>query len=457
MKKKMSLHRAQTATELAIFGAIIIFVLGLIVRYAMSFNYNQDRSLKAMRQAFQGSFLSSEKGSSARRVASTLVIEDRKEVANSESPRYGSLSRNPIVVSGSGSFTKHLLRPLSDAEYDQLPLIDMYINGTHLTFTTVGFGYKDLTEDINSQPEDCFESGWPGVKCALFYTKIAYEDSKFCSHEKPGCTLAEMDDRFDLDRDGTPDVPANPPDLRNNFSWQWYPVKMIAPDVDFETGKILSVDLDGDLKEEEILAFEDELGNSYALDDIDMETDSPNRRETRILDRGAVIKKIWYADEQSGDIDSSYNTADENNGVPRPGLQPGMAIYSLMPGGTYFIIEEGRLYTPDRQFVRHAQKRDRIDVIERKIQLSNIAPVNNANPPTPRMCAAPLFDPGPVEACCGAAGGTCSAGGSCCYGSNTFKTCFDLNCKMLYVRSRISEKAGRKWITDVSADQMPVK
>jgi hypothetical protein len=38
-----------------------------------------------------------------------------------------------------------------------------------------------------------------------------------------------------------------------------------------------------------------------------------------------------------------------------------------------------------------------------------------------------------------------------------YRTCFDEYTKILYVRSRLADLAGRKWITDVSGDEAPFK
>jgi hypothetical protein len=43
--------KAQAAIELAVFGAIVIFIIGTIVRSAAGNSYTQDQNFKAMRQA----------------------------------------------------------------------------------------------------------------------------------------------------------------------------------------------------------------------------------------------------------------------------------------------------------------------------------------------------------------------------------------------------------------------
>ena len=49
MTKSRKYLRAQTALELAVFGAILIFVVGVIIRQALSSAYMQNQNLRAMR------------------------------------------------------------------------------------------------------------------------------------------------------------------------------------------------------------------------------------------------------------------------------------------------------------------------------------------------------------------------------------------------------------------------
>ena len=50
-KKILKSQTAQTAIELAIFGGVLIFILGLMVRQAYMANLAQNHSLKVMRMA----------------------------------------------------------------------------------------------------------------------------------------------------------------------------------------------------------------------------------------------------------------------------------------------------------------------------------------------------------------------------------------------------------------------
>jgi hypothetical protein len=48
--------KAQAAVELAVFGAILIFVLGTIVRSAVGNSFTQNQNFKAMRMAMLASW-----------------------------------------------------------------------------------------------------------------------------------------------------------------------------------------------------------------------------------------------------------------------------------------------------------------------------------------------------------------------------------------------------------------
>ena len=107
--KKFSSSSAQTITELAIFGALLIFILGVMIRYSLSANYSQSQSFKAMRMAMAASFRSAEAGHSSRNSASLIFIEDR---TTAEVGRFGAQTRTPAIAAASATFSKNLLMPL---------------------------------------------------------------------------------------------------------------------------------------------------------------------------------------------------------------------------------------------------------------------------------------------------------------------------------------------------------
>jgi hypothetical protein len=378
---------AQTATELAVFGAILIFLFGVIIRQSLSANFNQDQTLKALRVALQESFKSGERGDPSRNVANILYIEDRK---TADFNKFGTLTRLPLVVSGSGSFTKNLFMPVDFGNQNELPIMDMFINGKHFTFTTAGFRTVGLTDEYvyrivpNIPSNDEYDSA--------------------------------CDECFDLDRNGSVDVPAP---LRSKFSWQWKKIRATSKNIDVETGENTSVDVDGDLKEELVLGLNIGGGGSGGSGDHEgppgpsQGGPHPGPEDPDDPDEPAV-GFVRVLDPQGGDIDLTYDSRDKRQGLPRPGLTENTVIYSFTKDGTFLAID-GNTST---------QNIANYDVIERQVQLSNN---------TGRICSQPS-----VEAC------------GDCQGANVYKTCYDSGKKILYVRSRIKDLRGRVWATSPS-------
>ncbi|MCA9401293.1 MAG: hypothetical protein KC713_06675 [Candidatus Omnitrophica bacterium] len=152
--------KAQTAVELAVFGAILIFVLGLIIRQAMSYHYLQNQNYRAMRMAMQLSYRHSEGliptvmnppseygqrvGNSSRNSASVLLVEDRLSVG---SDRFAQRERVPYIAIGSATNSRNLFMPtLEDGVDAQIPRMDVFINGKHFPLTVAAFRTVNLTE-----------------------------------------------------------------------------------------------------------------------------------------------------------------------------------------------------------------------------------------------------------------------------------------------------------------------
>ncbi|MBF0511589.1 MAG: hypothetical protein HQL13_04580, partial [Candidatus Omnitrophica bacterium] len=129
--------KAQAAIELAIFGAILVFVLGSIIRTAIGNSYSQNTSFWAMRMAMAKSWESSLAVSTSRSSASVTIIEDR---LSPDVNKYGALERNAIMGAGGGTLSYQLMYPIEkqDAQ-NMMPMMDMYINGQYFPFTTAGF------------------------------------------------------------------------------------------------------------------------------------------------------------------------------------------------------------------------------------------------------------------------------------------------------------------------------
>ena len=190
-------YRGQAATELAIFGAILIFVLGSIARASVANSFSQNQNFKAMRMALLESYrrMSSTPemtgqlaASNSRNNASIIFIEDR---LSPDVNKYGSLERTPYVASGSGSMTNRLFYPVDDGEVEaNLPIMDMYINGQHFPFTTAGFSWKSISRpDICASGDELCErkrrewKTFTTVPCATLPEGDARED--LCTGDLP--------------------------------------------------------------------------------------------------------------------------------------------------------------------------------------------------------------------------------------------------------------------------------
>ncbi len=135
----------QAAIELAVFGAILIFILGTIVRSAVGNGYAQNENFKAMRMAMLASWQGSESnpGQNPQNIshnsASILFVEDR---LSPDFNKYGDVDRNPFIAQGSGIFSYNLLYPWQpgvDSPSNLVPIMDVWINGQHFPFTTAAY------------------------------------------------------------------------------------------------------------------------------------------------------------------------------------------------------------------------------------------------------------------------------------------------------------------------------
>lgn len=435
--------KGQTAMELAVFGSIFIFVLGLIVRTALAYGYQQGQSLKAMRMAMRMSYMYSSgrmggagDNNASRNSASVVIIEDR---LNSSADKYGAVDRVPYMMSGSAVHSRNLFLDIDDGEDHSLSVSDYWINGIHFPFaaakfrTVAGFDASHPLWDPACATNT--STGLP-VGCVVVYEKIPNHPG--VSAWDPSCEIC-----FDLDRDGTPDVPDNPINVRPFFSWQWKrrhafiegtnPVIILnSPNEGILADQRFSSDVDGDGKEETVYSA--------------------------VAGATGAVTSMRVVDFQAGDVDTTWQDGDldaDGDPIPRPGLQRDTEVFTFLRGtrpgqeGTYARIEEGKLYaaTPDRQFIRTARKKDQVDIIQREIQLSNFDEGrfcfrgNLANPPAVVENDAV---PNPVE--------RCVLRRNECFGANIPFTCLAIDDNYLFVRSRIADRRGHKWVTDTTDD-----
>lgn len=472
-KQQITMEKAQAAIELAIFGAILIFIIGTIVRSSLGNDYAQNQNFKAMRMAMLASWTGSKanpgKGAKqdiSRNSASVLFVEDR---LSPEFNKYGDLDRNPFIASGSGTFSYNLLYPVDQAEVAaNVPIMDVYINGLHFPLTTAAYmqnvpllhptcppggpypppPYGPPLTQPQCLQNQCLRNQreWTGGS-KYFYSIVANGTPRF--------TL-DGDGQYDLLRFGnyTSPLPANPgyppylsveqqfpavsscsdssvtPTMRCYIAWQWGadPASDAGSiGLDPKSNKFPQFDIDGRLKPVTIYAFSGGL--------------------------------VSYEDPDAGDIDALW---DSNSCGPKPGLQSDSLVFTFTKDGTYLKMKEGKLYNPETdQYVRSANKRDTIDLVQRTIQLSNNTGrfCTTSSPPTWGTLGLPVSQGGtnPVEVCVDGTG--CPGGDFCnCFSTekNIKSTCYDLTDNKIFVRSRLEDRRGRFWMTDASG-QMKVK
>lgn len=497
--------KAQAVTELAIFGAILIFVIGGILRNSVDAGMNQFQSLKAMRWAMLQSLYGVRNGTKSRTTASVIFIEDR---LSPDAGKVGSLERSPTVQVSSGTFTNTLFMPLDWLEYQNIPLTDLFVNGTHFTLSTARFIVYDIRLDPNNASQmrvwdltnnvikyyprggnwldDCL----PGpIGCPIFQQIIASNSSKFCATQA-ACidatiTAAQLDQRFDLNRnDVYSDDPAGPA-LRGKMSWQWIATSGLNSKlgVNADTGVYPTFDIDLDRKEESVYAINpnslwDKTGPNYnvqlgAEPLVSREVDMTALEAASIVwqdvldDNGVVIgqeivskdvaQQVYVLDFNQGDIDGTFDDTDRLNRLANSlpdverGLQRATSVYSQTKDGTYLEINEGRAFVPTYsgtgEYVRSTSKKDQIDVISRTFQMDNN---------TGRFCGTesntrwvtignqPGGFPNPVQYCVNS---SIFQAANCFTPATVSTTCYDAGTKVLFVRSRIEDKSGRRWAT----------
>lgn len=495
-------HSGQAALELAIFGAIIIFVVGLIFSQALSSTHSMNVNLKAMRMALTESYRYSEQFNPSRNSAGVTIIEDR--LAGTFDDKYGPIDRSPMVSSGAATMSKLLYYPVDWGE--PLPTHDIIINGQRFPF--VSSAYKTVSlpttyvagmpvcsaphpegwcwdvgcpavestsvvledcsngiDDLGTDPavdcadpscngswecggadgevcNDLVDNDWDGFNNCSDRECLSDSSCNLLTTIVPGCVRlykivenggggwdAGCASCFDLDFDGVEDVP---PADRADFRWQWQPESALHRS-SIGAGTSINVDAvlpNGDMKAE----FVRSTSPWGCIErDIVLWDKSVDSNITFSIDcAGYKIASINVVDSQDGDIDG---TRDDSDPPPAPGLLDDAQMFSYTRDGTFLRIEEGELFSlADGRFVRNTTRKDHYDVIQRIFRVSN---------DTGRFCRADGSRPGtveglsnPVEVC-----------NNCFTAVNVEQTCMDQAARLIYIRSRISNLGGRRWVT----------
>ncbi len=552
----------QSGTELAIFGAMLIFIIGSIIKAGLQVSMLNNMQLRALRLALSESYRTSEgeyigfagnEGANSRNVASIVILEDRLNVDAGK--KFGSRDRFPMTASASASMTKNLFRPTDFGDRRDLPVSDIYINGQRFPLLGGDFKTVTLANADGSRPawipacngaapayfnssappanppygmcwwnscvtySSCvyvgyggnYELGYMGecvmatggagtgeydlvtnsAGCSLLFTISGnYPKSKTCCFGttcQKNCNNLPQDVRFDYDFDGVSDVPAG---SRDGQFWQWFliagvvdgtaltlpwggvPGIYVDPSGENES-KNDSVDVDGDYYEESILSYSAlSSGVLRTVNVIDGEegdmtssflSDARQAGEWRFA---GTIGGACGVEPTGNCVIGSTTTGNNALGVcsnykclaRSVGFSEGAQVYTFTesnPGqetgqGMYLRTEEGPIFNANMsQYTRSTERHDQLDVVERLVQLTKDTGRFCADDVNPRVWGTSAWarDNGlygiqnPVEVCTRPSTGT-----NCYMGGVAQLTCFDRDNLMLFVRSRIADLRGRRWI-----------
>ena len=481
--------KAQAATELAVFGAVLVFLIGSIVRNGLGSGQQQNVQLKAMRlallQSYKGSVPANNGGVPVvGRSSSTVVYyEDR---LSPDVNRYGNTDRSPLVASGSGSLTNLLYYPLDNSteqnDSRNLPTADFYVNGVHLPLTTAAVVTKTLSPPATYQAS---YSGSPAAVLPVFPNGLTRQHGwEFncipvtgllhpLDPPNPitnpivqtiyGCPLfysistklndygvLTEDEAYDLNRND--DFSDDPLTIRGSgklartdMGWHWKAQQGIiaSPNggsgltIDPSTGTNNVFDVDGDGQGETIYAYTN--------------------------DANLIVSTVTVMDGQEGDLDGALESINGR----QPGMQQEMSILT-QSSGSFFVIKEGKLYNPESgKYARSLSFKDQVELVQRMFQLTKNTKrfCSMGGNPVPSV-ELPDHTPNPVEVCAGSnnhvatgvVGGVITGGGTapsgCSAGDNIKKTCLDTDTLMLYIRTRVLDRTGHAWLSDTTG-KMP--
>ncbi len=508
--------------ELAVFGAVLFFLIGGIASNYMSGSFQQNSQLKAMRMALLSSYKASKTGERSRASSSFMLLDDR---LTGEFGKYGTTERQPVMVGGGGMLSAQLMQETEWNEPTSLPIMDLFINGEAIALRTNAYVQyvialktgaaagsdgvqivqlkpvkdSDLTVpagslfycaannetcEIYADGDSCGSAGpceqmsltktyleadfiknavmgclggggggSPVINCnagsdeqhkRLTYEWVNLADKEAGHGGMPPFFLAIMRNNKDFSKE-TSDAAFNyrrnyfdtsavfPAAERDQATWRWSwayfwepkdgeveetPSKNIKKNVDAENGSYPSYDIDGDLREETI----------YYLEDV----------TKAYCSTGSCQKAYWVkvTDPKGADVDPQKQPKDFTDPNQKPGLRPDMKIHGQTAcvattsndckgadAGTYLDVKEGKLFSDGKPVSVSTAKKDQYDIVERAYQLNvNMVDTEGFMKLNPTITG--------------------------CSGASSQKTCFDSGTKTIYIRSRLNDQRGRKWLTD---------
>ncbi len=250
----------QAVIEIAIFGAMLIFLIGTIIRTHLSYSFNLNHQVRAMKVAMQQSYTSSvgSNPNSSHNSASVLFIEDR---LSPDLNKFNTIDRAPFIAFGAGTMTNRLQYPVDYGEVqDNLPIMDVFVNGQHFPLTTANYVFRIIypSNPADSSGAQCpndyiggiTDHGLEFYRCLrqehewdttnnypLFYS-LAVNGTIQYKPTDPATSFDLLRNNWDtslvitptgqlVNTDDVPGCPSND-DLCKAFAWQWQPIPATA-------------------------------------------------------------------------------------------------------------------------------------------------------------------------------------------------------------------------------------
>lgn len=175
-------QRGQALVELATFGTVLLFCLGMLVNYGLQANYQQELEMRAFRQAMQESYNNNSKGPNAG--AEANLIEDRVGISTQDA--YGVSERYAFGAGSRVTWNNNIMDDYVDEagnlRYAYLPETDFQINGQNHPYTTADFAVYPCSRSITVRvplvvPKDGKYWKDVSIDCAT-QTKVFEEELK---------------------------------------------------------------------------------------------------------------------------------------------------------------------------------------------------------------------------------------------------------------------------------------
>ncbi|MFC1510577.1 hypothetical protein ACFL49_02845 [Candidatus Omnitrophota bacterium] len=340
-QKRFKHEQAQAIMELAIFGAVFVFVLGALINKSMSTSYQQNAQIKAMRIALATSYYYSHTFMTAsRNNASVIFIEDRLSAG---AGKYGSFDRIPIVASGAGTLSRNNYMPVDFNDRDDLGVMDLFINGQHIVLSTSDFATVVAQSAVG---------GGAGSSALYFYKQVVNHPDMSQSPNitgliHPAAAAAGETGAVNCMAGVGIFGPLGKPAF-GNCLWGWQQVSAGA--IDIYNSKNTVLDIDGDLLDETI------LGVTVNVISTNVTVETNDFEDTVGDDQGEyTVASLNVLDHQIGQIDTSRPA---HKGLPQ-GLTSNISMTTAQRGS--LTIDGG--YAPPN-------KSGTVDIMTREIRLN---------------------------------------------------------------------------------------